>query len=63
MPEYTSIGKSDFVIHSMSGVVKEAKMERVQNGLDVRRAHFMLGTDKPSFKADHVPNMTRATPK
>lgn len=40
----TSVGQN-FIKHELSQVA-EAKQERQNNGADLRKSHFMLGTDK-----------------
>ena len=43
--DYKTSVNQNFITHDL-GQVAEAKKERQENGADLRRSHFMLGTDK-----------------
>ena len=40
----TSVG-ANFVKHELGGTVAQAKVERQNNGKDLRQSHFIIGTD------------------
>jgi hypothetical protein len=41
---YQSMAKNNFHAHDLSQA-KEARLDRAKNGDDVRKSHFLFGTD------------------
>ena len=54
--DYQTIAARQFQQHDLSQV-KQSKIERINNGKDVRKCHFVFGTDANP----HVPQTTTAT--
>jgi hypothetical protein len=57
---YQSTAKNEYHSHDLGQAV-QAKQERAENARDVRKSHFLLGTDSPSHMSHKItPSSTKA---
>ena len=58
---YQSIAKNNFHAHDLSQA-KQAQIDRAKNSNDVRKSHFVFGTDaNPHTKIGMIPNAVQST--
>jgi hypothetical protein len=48
VPNYTSMAKKDFPLHNNNEAAQNLQKSKL-NGLELRKSHFMLGTDPATF--------------